>query len=435
MLLSFLKDSWKNVAANTSLTFTSLAVRFFLVSIIIQEIGTEAYSSWIFWISITTYVTLADIGFIPFLQYRLLNMSKKRSRYLFKTYWRVANQTMLGVHLIIIVCGLTAFFTGQAPFFALLLLFATVLQNFGRLGQVFARANKKHHETILTFAFGNILFLASCALFINKGATLNQVSFFFLAFYGLSSLIIIRIGNRAQSKIKFWVNLLRNLFQTISIKYKTILKIFAASSWFTLNFSTPVLLNSVPIFTVTSYFGGEALVIFITTRMIYNLMFMTSNIVFISIIPEGFAKIVSVSSREKMRILASLCMFTTIYAGVFGIFLTAILDWLFLNWTGGSVATDIEVALSVFCLSVIQCLINLVLNVAGALGLSKHVSIANILGVTLSAFICLLLTICGVKIVLSSFILISICLPLFCGFVFSVVTIYVMVTRKELQSF
>ena len=58
-----------------------MAVRFALVALIVREINSEAYSQWVFWLSISTYVSLADIGVIPFLQYRLMNMSEKKSTF------------------------------------------------------------------------------------------------------------------------------------------------------------------------------------------------------------------------------------------------------------------------------------------------------------------------------------------------------------------
>jgi len=401
-------------------------VRFALVAVIVREINSETYSQWVFWLSISTYVALADIGVIPFLQYRLMNMSKKKAPLSRRIYWRLANSLFLFMHgLIVLVFGIF-YIADLAPVFFGILLLTTAFQNFGRLGQVFARLRKRYHETVMFQTVANLVFLGFCYLKIDEASTLHNISVFYLLCYGLSAIASWIVGRNTIVVGEVSIRKGLRYLCFLARSYSRTKKLIARSYWFTVNFSVSILLNSIPIFILTVYYNAASLVAFVAVRMVYNFIFMSSNIVFISVIPEGFATMANLAVMAKKKILARLCMHTTLYAIIVGTVITLLLDVIILHWTGGNIEVELMLAISIFFLAIIQCLVNLVINVAGALGAARPISIVNILAIAFAVLISFAAQNAVTEIALAEFLFFCISFPLFIGFSAS----YLLVKRK-----
>ena len=155
---------------------------------------------------------------------------------------------------------------------------------------------------------------------------------------------------------------------------------------------------------------------------------MSSNIVFISVIPEGFAALANLTVLEKEKILSRLCIQTVLYAMLVGMVITLLLDVMIFYWTGGNIDVELLLAISIFFLAIIQCLVNLVINVAGALGAARPISIVNILAIAFAVLISSVAQNAATEIALAEFLFFCISFPLFVGFVVS----YYLVRRKML---
>ena len=255
--------------------------------------------------------------------------------------------SFLLVHGLIFVAFGIFYIADLTPVFFGVLLLTTVFQNFGRLGQVFARL-KRYHETVMFQTIANLVFLGFCYLKINESSTLQDISLFYLLFYGLSAAASWAVGRNTLVVDEASTARDFRYLSFLAHSYSRIKKLITHSCWFTVNFSVSIFLNTIPIFILTAYYNASSLVAFVAVRMIYNFIFMSSNIVFISVIPEGFAALANLTVLEKEKILSRLCIQTVLYAMLVGMVITLLLDVMIFYWTGGNIDVELLLAISIF---------------------------------------------------------------------------------------
>ncbi|MDC0444482.1 hypothetical protein OAM78_04030 [Alphaproteobacteria bacterium] len=412
----------KNISANSFLTLSGMSVRFILASLMIRELGPEDYANWIIWLSITTYIAMADCGVISFLQYRLLNASREKSQRVKLPYWRFWASIFLFVHTLIFFVALVFHSFGSAPLFFVILSATAIVQNFARLGQVFARLMGFYHSTVFAQAVANIIFLGFCSLFLDQKTTLTQIASWYCVCFGAVAVWTVLVGRPKTTPDKIF-GVYKGMF-FLQPKVRERLGrgriVFLNSVWFLLNFSIPIFLNSIPIFLLGVYFDALSLAGFLLTRMLYNLIFMSSNVVFISVIPEGIAAVGKASASGVKSLILKLLTVNILFAATMGSIITYFLEDLFGFWLGAHDRIELELAFAVFLLSCVLCSINLCLNIAGAIGYARMISLVNFGSIFAMVVIGLFVQLMNVGLEIHSYVLWVVTAPLLIGLLASV---------------
>ena len=165
--------------------------------------------------------------------------------------------SFLLVHGLIFVAFGIFYIADLTPVFFGVLLLTTVFQNLP-IGTSLARLRKRYHETVMFQTIANLVFLGFCYLKINESSTLQDISLFYLLFYGLSAAASWAVGRNTLVVDEASTARDFRYLSFLAHSYSRIKKLITHSCWFTVNFSVSIFLNTIPIF-ISAYYNASSL--------------------------------------------------------------------------------------------------------------------------------------------------------------------------------